>query len=167
MKTVDVYIGTDLHGSGKGLGKAIYIMRTQKGNGAFHESRPAVRAAEDATESQLVLLALRDALMRLVYACEVVVHTECFYVAAAVNNMWPQEWQRSGWQNAKGRQIKDLFLWEGILFELEDGGHILKAVCGKHEFSLWMKHELPHLAAGVGGFEAVEQKVIVPVGDRY
>lgn len=165
MKTVEIYIGTDLRGSARGNGKVIYIMRTFLQNSQNHESKPAVRADGDATESHMVLLALRDALARIKYACEVVVHTECTYVAAAVNNMWPATWRDNDWKTARG-QVKDQELWQDILHELEDTGHILKAVSGKHEFCNWMRSNMPHLAANTNAFTAVEQKVVNLVNDR-
>lgn len=166
MKTVEIYLGTDLRGPAKGEGKVIYIMRTLRRNRQVHESMPAVRAEDPATESRLVLLALRDALMRIVYACEVVVYTECTYIAAAINNMWPEAWQRNNWINARGQQVKDWYLWECILQELEDAGHILRAVPGKHEFSSWMRCNMPHLAADKESFTAVKPKELNLVSDR-
>lgn len=167
MKTVEIYIGTDLRGPAKGEGKVIYIMRTLRRDGQPHESRPAVRAEDPSTESQLVLLALRDALMRIVYACEVVVHTECTYIAAAINNMWPEVWQGNGWQNAKGQQVKDWYLWKCILQELEAAGHLLKSVLGKHEFSNWMRFSMPYITADQKAFTAVEPKELNLVNDRF
>lgn len=166
LKTVEIYIGTDLRGPARGEGKVIYIMRTSLKNGQNHESRPAVRAEDPATESRLVLLALRDALMRIVYACEVVVYTECTYVAAAVNNMWPAVWQKSNWINARGQQVKDWCLWECILQELDETGHILRAVPGKHEFSAWMRCNMPHLTADKESFTAVEPREVNLVSYR-
>lgn len=141
-------------------------MRTDRRNGQPHESRPAVRADDPATEGRLVLLALRDALMRMVYACEVVVYTECTYAAAAINNMWPVEWRENGWQTARGQQAKDADIWRGILQELDEAGHILRAVPGKHEFSVWMRCNLPHLVADLESFTAVEPKELNLVSVR-
>lgn len=166
MKTVEIYIGTDLRGPAKGEGKVIYIMRTLRRNRQVHESMPAVRAEYPATESRLVLLALRDALLRILYACEVVVYTECTYMAAAINNMWPAGWQKNNWINARGQQVKDWYLWECIMQELEAAGHILRAVSGKHEFSAWMRYSIPHLAADKESFTAIEQKNLNLVSDR-
>ena len=166
MRLVEIFIGTDLRGPAQGEGKAIYIMRTLRQDGRNHESRPAIRAEDPATESRLVLLALRDALMRIKYACEVVVYTECTYAAAAINNMWPAGWKENNWVNARGQQVKDWHLWERILWELEDAGHILRAVPGKHEFSVWMRCNIPRLAADKESFTEVEPKELNLVSDR-
>ena len=165
MKTVEIYIGTDLRGPARGTGKVIYIMRTLLQSDQYYESQPAVRSEEDATESHMVLLALRDAIKRINYACEVVIYMECTYVAAAVNNMWPVAWRDNNWQTARGA-AKDVDLWQDILYELEVAGHILKAVSGKHEFCDWMRSNMPRLAANTNAFTAVEQKVVSLVNDR-
>jgi len=90
---------------------------------------------------------MRDALQRLNYACSVVVHTECNYIAAAVNNRWPEAWRMNGWKNGKGKEVKDADLWEMIFEEMEEGGHELLAIPGKHEFSHWMAWNLPLVRA--------------------
>lgn len=166
MKLVEIFIGTELRGPARGRGRVVYIMRTPLDNGADYVSRPEISVDEDATESRLVLLALRDALRRMRFACEVVVHTECTYAAAAVNNMWPAGWRENNWTNARGRQVRDWCLWECILQELEDAGHVLRAVPGKHEFTLWMRSNIPRLAADINVFSAVEEKVVNLVSDR-
>lgn len=141
-------------------------MKTHKRDGSEHESCPAVRASDDATESRLVLLALLDALRRIKYACNVVVHTECTYIAAAINQMWPAVWRENSWMTARGQQAKDRVLWENILIELEEAGHILKAVPGKHEFSNWVRCNLPYLEAGKAAFSEVVPKELDLVSDR-
>lgn len=165
MKIVEIYVGTDLRGPARGEGKTIYIMRTHMNNGKDHESKPAIRAAEDVTESRLVLLALFDALKRIKYACEVVIYTECTYIVASINNMWPAAWQKNDWKTARG-QAKDSDLWQWILEELEESGHELRAVSGKHEFSNWMRCFLPGLVADRKGFSVIEPKELNLVSDR-
>lgn len=166
MKTVEIYIGTDLKGPARGEGKTIYIMRTHRQNGQPYESLPAIRAVDDTTESGLILRSLWNALQRLKYACDVVVYTECSYVAAAINNMWPAVWRQNNWITARGQQVKDWGIWQMILQELEETGHIIKAVPGKHEFSNWVRCFLPELAADKNGFTEVEPKELNLVSDR-
>ncbi len=142
MQRVDIYIGTSLRGPAKGEGRVIYTMKTKRGNGADYESLPSMAAYQEATEARLVLYALRDALRRMNYACEVMVHTESAYIASAIQNRWHQEWRAGGWKNSKGREVKDSALWGDILNELEEGGHELEADAGKHEYSEWMRWKM-------------------------
>lgn len=141
-------------------------MRTHRQNGQIHESLPAIRAMDDAMESGLALCSLWDALLRFNFACDVVIYTECSYVAAAINNMWPVVWRENNWTNARGQQVKDWGLWQMILQELEETGHIIKAIPGKHEFSNWMRCNLPSLVADKNGFSVVEPKELNLVSDR-
>lgn len=85
-----------------------------------------------------MLYALRDALGRFRLASEITVYTECVHVAAALNNGWPVGWKERGWKTGKGEPVKDAGLWRDILWEWEDTGHRISAVCGKHGFSEWM-----------------------------
>lgn len=143
LKVVDIFIGTTLRSSAKGPGRVMYIMRTMKRDGSDYEAAPQIAEYDDTTESESVLYAIRDALQRLNYACTVVIHTECSNVAAAINRGWPDQWQRNGWQSARGNPVKNAILWEMILQQIEDGGHILQAESEKHEYAEWMRFNLP------------------------
>lgn len=71
------------------------------------------------------------------------IHTECSNVAAAIQQRWPETWRRNGWKSAKGNDVKNAILWEMLLQEIEDGGHILLAESEKHEYAEWMRFNLP------------------------
>lgn len=142
LKKVDVYIGTSIKGPNKGIGRCAYVMKSTKKNGEPYESDPEIAQYEDATESRLVIYAIRDALNRLNYACEVVIHTECNYAAAVFNLHWLEEWQRNGWKNKRNKDVADSRLWNEIQQEIEESGHLLQAITGKHEFSDWMRWKL-------------------------
>lgn len=118
-------------------------MQTLKKDGKPYESRPEVAEYDDATEAKLVLFALRDALGRMNYACEIVIYTECIYVAEAVENRWPDAWKVMGWKNSRERDVADAALWRDIYTELTDTGHLLRAKLGKHEYSGWMQWKMP------------------------
>ncbi len=165
MTTVDIYIGTTLRGSAKGTGKGIYIMRAHLAEGRVHERMAAVEIG-GATESRLALYCLRDSLARFRYACDVVVYTECTYVAAAVNSQWSEVWRESGWITGRGTRVKDSGLWRDILWHLEDTGHALRVVPGKHEFSSWARANLPRLYAPRDIFGEVDGEALNPVAYR-
>lgn len=143
LKVVDIFIGTTLRGSAKGPGRAMYIMRTKRKNGSDYEAAPEIAEYDDTTESELVLRALRDAMQRLNYACTVVIHTECSNVAAAISQHWPEKWQRNSWKSSKGNDVKNAILWEMLLQDVEEGGHILRAEGEKHEYAEWMRFNMP------------------------
>lgn len=71
------------------------------------------------------------------------IHTECSNVAAAITQHWPEKWQRDGWKSAKGNPVKNAVLWEMLLQDVEDGGHILLAEGEKHEYAEWMRFNMP------------------------
>ncbi|MCM1026501.1 MAG: hypothetical protein NC432_08680 [Roseburia sp.] len=124
-----------------------YVMKCRRADGREHESRAEVAEYDEATESRLVLYGIREALQRLRYSCEVVVHTECAYVAGAIAQGWPEAWERGHWKNRKGEAVKDSVLWSQILQEVTEQGHQLKAEAGKHEYANWLRYKM-HLAPG-------------------
>lgn len=158
LRRVDIFIGTSIRGPGKGIGRSMYVMKCFRKSGEPYESDPEVAQYEQATESRLVLYAIRDALGRLNYACHVIVHTECSYVAAAFEQDWPIQWQENGWKNKKGKDVADSILWSEILQELEASGHLLEFEAGKHEFSHWMQWNFPLVQAWNDVFAKVEKR---------
>lgn len=138
----------------------MYLMRTKRKNGADHESRPSVTESEDATEGRLVLMAIRDALQRLNYACEVHVHTESAYMASAINNNWMEAWERNGWKNARGREVRDSILWCQVYRILGEAGHVLAAETGSHEYSQWMRWKMQFANALNNVFSEVREEPV-------
>lgn len=142
MKQVDIFVAADIRGPARGTGRVMYLMRTKRSDGTDHESLPSVTESENATEGRLVLMAVRDALQRLKYACRVVLHTESAYIASAINNNWMEAWERNCWKNARGREVRDSILWSQVYQILGETGHVLEAETGSHEFSGWMRWKM-------------------------
>ncbi len=133
-------------------------MKTVKQNGDTTETPPAIAEYEDTTESRLTLYAIRDALTHMNYACKLVIHTECNYVAAAIIQHWPQAWQENSWRTSKEKEVKDAELWSIILEDLEESGHILEAENEKHTWSEWMRWNLPLRKALNGIFTRIPKE---------
>lgn len=144
----------------------MYLMRTKRDNGADYESLPSVAEYDDATEGMLVLLALRDALQRMNYACRIAVHTESTYITAAIEKHWPEAWERNGWKNARGKEVRDSILWSQIHQMQEESGHILSAECGSHEYAHWMRFQMPLAPAYKDIFSEVRENRVRSVHDR-
>lgn len=135
-------------------------MRTKRSNGTDHESLPSVAEYTQVTEGRLVLLALRDALQRMNYACRVTIYTESAYIAGAVNNCWPQAWAGNGWKNAKGKEVQDKELWSRILELAGEAGHELAVEAGAHEFVPWMRWQMPLAEAYPEVFSEIEERPV-------
>ena len=48
-----------------------------------------------------------------------VVYSDSSYVVNAVNKGWLVNWDRNGWKNSSGESVKNIDLWQKLLFMLE------------------------------------------------
>jgi ribonuclease HI len=142
MRTVDLFVTTSLRGSAKGPGRVMYVLRTTLKSGKVHESIPEVAEYDDVSERKLILLAARDALTHMNFACMIVLHTECDYITSVLCQGWLARWQQNGWKNSRDKEVKDACLWSMLLQDLEEDGHVLTAVTEKHEFVDWMRWKM-------------------------
>ncbi len=142
----------------------MYLLRTELSGGKKYESEPEVAAYEDATERTLVLYAVRDALSRMKYACQITVHTECEYFASVLSQGWLSRWQSNGWRNSRGKEVKDACLWSLLMQDLEEDGHILDAVAEKHEFVEWMRWKMQIATPYTGHFSKADEKPFINRG---
>lgn len=117
-------------------------MKCLRANGREHEKKAQIAEFDEATESRLVLCGIRDALQRLRFGCEVVIHTECCYIAGAIRQNWPAEWEKKNWKNCRGEEVKDGILWSQIWQDVTEEGHVLRAEEGKHEYSSLMRYKM-------------------------
>lgn len=166
MRQVDIFITASIRGPARGTGRVMYIMRTKRNSGADYESKFSVVESDNATEGRLVLLAIRDSLQRLQYACSVTIHTESTYIANAINNRWMEAWERSSWKNAKGKEVRDSVLWSQIFQMLEETGNELSAECGSHEFAHLMRWMMPLVKTYKDIFSDVAEDWVYSVNDR-
>lgn len=147
MWETDIYISAGIRGPGKGTGKVMYRMRARSKIGWTRESGVSIAEYDHATESRLVLYALRDAMQRFRRECRIIVYTECGYIASALEQNWPEIWEASGWKNSRGKEVKDSVLWQDILHLIRDQGHVLEARTGAHEYSGWMRWQMEKTVA--------------------
>lgn len=136
----------------------MYRMRAVLPSGRIKESKTGIAEYASATESSLVLYALRDALQRMNYACSITVHTECVYIRAVIEQRWLEDWEGNGWKNSKGGEVKDSILWQQVYRQLEEDGHELRVEAGKHEFSGWMRWQMPLTRAYQDIFRYIDEK---------
>lgn len=92
MQDVNIYIETSFHGPARKDGEYIYLLEcVRNGVPATREGRGAM---ERATENQLALTALAEALGRLNCPCELRIYTTCQHIINAMQNSWARQWQK-------------------------------------------------------------------------
>lgn len=92
---------------------------------------------EAGTEAQGTLMALVNAFCILKKPCIVKVNPGCAHVSDAVQNGWHLRWQENGWENAKGRPVKNAGLWKMLMAKAAP--HTLTAESGSHEYASVMQ----------------------------
>ena len=138
MQNVSIYIETSFHGPARKDGEYIYLLEYIKdGIPVTREGRGAM---ERATENQLALTALAEALGRMNCPCELRIYTANQHILNAMQNSWARQWQKNEWRNAKGTPVKNADLWEKILRELDPHRYLFTEE--HHEYSQWMKSEV-------------------------
>lgn len=96
---------------------------------------------EQATENQLTVTALDEGLKRLIRPVRLTIWTDCKYVAGALMHSWPEQWEKDGWVNSKGKPVADAEKWQSVLGRIRF--HEVEVRTGEsHEYLNWMKKEL-------------------------
>lgn len=108
---VTIFIETSLHGPAIRKAAGEWLIEYIKSNGD-PETRQEVIAKGKTTENALALELLIGALKRLTKPCSVRVNTECEHILNTMGNHWLPQWEKNGWNNAKGKPVKNAELWQ-------------------------------------------------------
>ena len=150
MEEVNLYIATDLKGPRRRDGKYIYLLECLTSKGT--QTRDARGTIEQATENQLTVTALDEGLKRLIRPVRLTIWTDCKYVAGALTRSWPEQWEKDGWVNSKGKPVADAEKWQSVLGKIRIHEVEVK-VQEKHEYASWMKSELEKMQSCTGATE--------------
>lgn len=139
LKTVKLYIETDLHGPQRRDGVAMYILEARTSKGAA--TRDKLIPIPSTTEHHLVLEAMEDALGRINQSCQVEIYLQDQYIAAAIDGGLVQQWQIKDWQTTKGRPVTDADLWAAITAHLHK--HIVTLHLSEHHgYRAWLQDQI-------------------------
>jgi ribonuclease HI len=111
---VTIYIQTTIRGPAIRRGAGAYMIEYMKRDGT-PETRQEILVEDDTTENFIALECLNMALAKLQKPCVVQVNTECEHILHTVNNGWLFQWERAGWKNARGKQVRNILLWQELL----------------------------------------------------
>jgi ribonuclease HI len=108
MKTVEIYAdGACLGNPGPG-GYGVVLLhgkRRKELSGGFRLT----------TNNRMELMAAIMGLRALKQKCKVVLHSDSQYVVKAMNNNWPQTWQKNNWKRGRNEKVMNPDLWEELL----------------------------------------------------
>ena len=139
MEEVNLYLATDLKGPRRAAGKGMYLLECVTSKGT--QTRNGTVRLEDATENQLTVSALEEALKRINRPVSLTIWTDCQYAGGAILNKWPEKWEKEDWKNAKGEPISDAEKWQSILVKLRIH-EVSVRIREHHAYSSWLKAEL-------------------------
>lgn len=97
-----------------------------------------------AAENGAELKALIYALKRITQKCDLLIYTESNYVAAGFRLGWSEDWKRSGWKNAKGKEVANKEEWQELLILL-NGQQFDFKVKEEHEYRQWLQREVKRI----------------------
>lgn len=142
MFEVNIYIETSIHGPAKRDGSYMYLVEYIKDSGET-VTRQGSGVIEDSTELELALTALVDAMGRLTKPCEIRINTQCQTILNTISNHWHIQWEKNGWNNAKGKPVKHSELWQQ--YRNLSGRHLILIENTMHSYKSWMQSELKRL----------------------
>lgn len=103
---VIIYIKVECHGNPAGHAEMI-IYLTYKSN----VSKVKI-VKEDVTKNAMCIMAVIEALKRLLKPCDVQIYLDSDYVINAMTHM--HQWKANGWKRAGMREVKNKVLWQQL-----------------------------------------------------
>ena len=71
---------------------------------------------KDTTNNRMELMAAIKGLEALKEPCDVSLYSDSAYLVDSFNLGWINDWQKNGWKNASKKPVKNIDLWERILY---------------------------------------------------
>lgn len=104
-------------------------------------TRDRIAVLDETTENKATLEAVDEALGRIKRPVELEVWMDCEYVAAMIENGWPEKWEKAGWINSKGKPVTDWEKWSSVLGRIRL--HTYRIHMGEHHaYAKWMEDKL-------------------------
>lgn len=144
---VNLYTSCSIKGPARRRGCCMWLLEYLTADN-IPITRQGMIKDEDTTENRITLEAINAALDRLNKPCEILINTPCEHVLNAAGHCWPPIWKKSGWKNAKGKDVKNADLWERYLDLTKD--HVVSFENSEHSFIQVMTSEVEKTAKILG-----------------
>ncbi len=144
-KQVNLYLVSSLKGPKRRNGAYGYVLerKTSKGTATLTN----VKAVEDSTEHQSLIIAMLEAAKRLNEPCNLTIYTDDGYIEAALTT-WIAQWQQSEWTNKKGMTVADADKWQQFCDVMSENTIMEVIVKEEHEYHDWLMRETESVAKG-------------------
>ena len=147
MSEVNLYIFITAHGPRKQDGAFAWVLELIRQNGdPDPRTLSGVGVRQMATDRQLVLEAITQALSRMSKPCEVTVILDPAYLAETIPTPWEQgwvdRWEANGWKTAQGQDVKNADLWKSALAVLRNHHAVFTKIRGYNTYKNWALTEI-------------------------
>lgn len=136
---VNLYTSCSIKGPARQRGCCMWLLEYIRCNGDPVTIQSIIKDT-DTTENRITLQAITEALDRIKKPCEIIINTQCAHISHSAGNNWPVIWQRAGWKNAKGKDVKNADMWEKYIELTQD--HIVSFEDSDHSYENIMRSEV-------------------------
>lgn len=142
---VNIYTECSVKAPQKHIGCCYYIIEYLLKDGT-PITRDGMIKEEDTTEQQLTLEALTEAINRLTRPCEILINTHSEYVFNNAGSYRYVIWQKAGWKNAKGQEVKNTELWQKYAEAAGAHDHVITYTKEEHSYQNVMRSKVEKTA---------------------
>lgn len=157
---INIYIETAYKGPAKRRMVGGWIVECIRRSGV-PETRGGILYADITTENEMTLRLLQQAFSILTKTCCVRVFTTCTHVLNTMENHWLWQWQKNDWQNARGKTVGNVDLWQQCAALLER--HVTEWTDAEHSYRQCMLGRLQKEMARDHELKEPENYLIVEV----
>ncbi len=155
---VNIYIETSFKGPATRRAAGAWIVEYISSTGK-PVTRGGILYAEKTTENELALRLVIKAFSILTKTCCAVVFTGCGHILRTMQNHWPVQWEKNGWVNAKGKQVRNAGTWKRCIRLTEQ--HMTEWTDGDHEYRQCMQDRI-WKELGLEHTHGIYEEVAVP-----
>lgn len=142
---VNIYTECSIKPPQKHEGCCYYVMEYFLSDGTLY-TRDGMVKDNDSTEHILTLRALTEALNRIQRPCEIRINTPSEYVFYNAGQYRYIKWEKDGWKNSKGFEVKNADLWRKYAEAAGKYDHVISYEKGEHSYREVMKREVEKTA---------------------
>ncbi len=137
MKTVNLYIESNIKGGRKQDGHAGYVLEFIPEEGEA-KTKERIAPVQHMTANETAAAVLKESIHRVKPNTHVEVFTDNGYIVGTINKNL-KVWASHGWKTTRGEEIKNKGAWREIWILMEDIS-VHANLTNKHPYKSWMQN---------------------------